>query len=75
MKKLLFIMNPNAGVRRANRFLTEILTVFNRADYDVQVSITAGPGDAAKTAARLVEHFGADTLLIMERQPESISSA
>ena len=31
MKKLLFIMNPNAGVRRANRFLTEILTVFNRA--------------------------------------------
>ena len=53
MKKLLFIMNPNAGVRRANRFLTEILTVFNRAGYDVQVSITAGPGDATETAARL----------------------
>lgn len=47
MKKLLFVMNPNAGVRRANRYLTEILTVFNRAGYDVQVYITAGPGDAA----------------------------
>ena len=37
MKKMLFVMNPNAGVRWANRYLTEILTVFNRADYAVDV--------------------------------------
>lgn len=52
MKKLLFVMNPNAGIRRANRYLTEILTVFNRAGYDVQTYITAGPGDAEETTAR-----------------------
>ena len=52
MKKMLFVMNPNAGVRRANRFLTEILTVFSRADYDVQTYITAGPGDATEMVAK-----------------------
>lgn len=46
MKKMLFIMNPYAGQRRANRYLADILTVFNRAGYDVTVYMTAGPGDA-----------------------------
>lgn len=48
MKKMLFIMNPYAGQRRANRYLTDILTIFNRAGYDVTVYMTAGPGDGAK---------------------------
>ena len=48
MKKMLFVMNPYAGLRKANRFLTEILGTFNRADYEVTVHITAGPGDGAK---------------------------
>ena len=48
MKKMLFILNPNAGMRKANKVLTEILAVFNRADYDVSVYITAGQGDAKK---------------------------
>ena len=52
MKKMLFVMNPNAGVRRANRYLTEILTVFNRADYAVDVYITAGQGDATRVVAQ-----------------------
>lgn len=46
MKKMLFVMNPYAGQRRANRYLADILTVFNRAGYDVTVYMTAGPGDA-----------------------------
>ena len=28
MKKLLFILNPRAGQRRANRFLPEIIRLF-----------------------------------------------
>ena len=46
MKKMLFIMNPYAGKRRANKYLTDILEMFNRADYLVTVHMTAGPGDA-----------------------------
>ena len=52
MKKMLFVKNPNAGERRANRYLTEILTVFNRADYAVDVYITAGQGDATRVVAQ-----------------------
>ena len=45
MKKLLFIMNPQAGMKKANRFLVEIITIFNRAGYDVMTYMTAAPGD------------------------------
>lgn len=48
MKKMLFVMNPNAGTRRAGRVLTEILSVFNRAGYDVSVYITEAAGDATR---------------------------
>lgn len=61
MKKLLFIMNPFAGQRRANRYLTDILTLFNRAGYDVTVYMTAGPGDGA----RMVEEKATDMDLIV----------
>ncbi len=45
MKKLLFVMNPYAGMRKANRCLTEIIDIFNRADYRVDIHMTAGSGD------------------------------
>ena len=48
MKKLLFIMNPKAGTRKANKLLPEILSVFNRAGYLACVHITQGPGDGAR---------------------------
>jgi YegS/Rv2252/BmrU family lipid kinase len=50
MKKMLFIMNPKAGQRKANKYLAEILTIFNRAGYLVEVFMTAGPGDGAQMA-------------------------
>ncbi len=50
VKKLLLIVNPYAGMRRVNRYLTEIIDVFNRAGYQVQVHITNGRGDAAEQA-------------------------
>ena len=46
MKKMLFVMNPYAGVRRAARYLTEILSVFNRAGYEVMTHMTSATGDA-----------------------------
>lgn len=46
MKKLLFIINPCAGQRKANRQLADIISVFNRADYDVLTYITQSHGDA-----------------------------
>lgn len=46
MKKLLFVMNPYAGQRKANRHLAEIIEIYNRAGYEVQTYMTAGPGDA-----------------------------
>ena len=61
MKKMLFIMNPNAGQRRANKFLPEILQLFNKADYETLVYVTSARGDA--TAA--VERNGKDVDIIV----------
>ncbi len=47
MKQMLFVMNPYAGMRKANKVLTEILEVFNRAGYLVHVYTTASQGDGA----------------------------
>ena len=52
MKKMLFVMNPYAGTRKANRQLADILTVFNRAGYCVEAYMTAGPGDGEKTVVK-----------------------
>lgn len=48
MKKMLFVMNPYAGTQKANRYLADILSIFNRAGYEVITYMTAGPGDAAR---------------------------
>ena len=53
MKKMLFIMNPCSGQKRANRYLPEILSMYNRAGYDITVHMTAGPGDGDQTVRRL----------------------
>ena len=46
MKSMLFVGNPNAGQRRAKRYLSEILSIFNQAGYQVQVHITSRQGEA-----------------------------
>jgi YegS/Rv2252/BmrU family lipid kinase len=51
MKKMLFIMNPYSGTRKANRYLCDIISLFNQADYEVNIRMTAGPGDATLFAA------------------------
>ncbi len=53
MKKLLFIMNPFAGQKKANKHLCDILLMFTQAGYDITTVMTTGTGSAAKTAQRL----------------------
>ena len=50
MKKMLFIMNPFAGVKRANRHLADILLTFTQAGYEVITHMTLGRGDATAVA-------------------------
>ena len=57
MKRMLFIVNPCAGKRRVKRFLADILEIFNRAGFRVEVHMTAAQGDAAQIVQeRAAEH-------------------
>ena len=57
MKKMLFVMNPFAGTRKANRQLADILSIFNRDGYDVTAYMTAGQGDATQLVAQRAGEF------------------
>lgn len=61
MKHLLLILNPTSGMRKAARNLTDIISVFNRADYDTHVYVTACHGDASKA----VHQFGSEADIIV----------
>jgi YegS/Rv2252/BmrU family lipid kinase len=61
MKKMLFVMNPYSGLRRASRYLADIVAMFNRADYEVTLHMTSCQGDAT----RVVEERCADKDLIV----------
>ena len=53
MKRLLLIMNPASGTKKANPHLSEILSIFGQADYECIVRMTQKRGDAVEfTAAR-----------------------
>ena len=51
MKKMLFIMNPISGQKKAAKFLPEIISLFNRANYEVITYLTGCQGDATQMAA------------------------
>lgn len=57
MKKLLILMNPCSGKKRANRALADIISVFNRGGYDVTTYMTAARGDATAVAAQRAGEF------------------
>ena len=50
-KKLLFIMNPKAGVMLAPKYMASIIESFSGAGYLTQVLMTTGKGDARDFAA------------------------
>jgi len=45
-KKLLLIMNPLAGTKKANRYLTDILVLFGKNGYRCEVYLTEAAGEA-----------------------------
>lgn len=57
MKRVFFVMNPCAGMRKANKILPDILAQFNRADFEVAVYITACQGDARQEVCRRAKEF------------------
>ncbi len=59
MKKLLLIVNPCSGKKKANRVLTDIIGVFNRGGFDVSAYMTAARGDATEVVAARAAEFDA----------------
>lgn len=55
MKKLLLIINPCAGQKKAKKHLAEIIDIFNRADFTVITHITSGSGDAEAACLRYAD--------------------
>lgn len=55
LKKMLFILNPMAGTKKANKQMTEILSEFNRDGYLVSTWVTQEPGDARKAAMEMAK--------------------
>lgn len=56
MKKMLFVMNPCSGQKRANRLLPDILSLYSGAGYDVTVHMTQGPGDGGQAVERMAPY-------------------
>lgn len=52
MKKMLFIVNPRSGREQIKTRLLEILDLFSKNGYQVQVHITQSPKDATAIAAQ-----------------------
>lgn len=50
MKRLLLIINPNAGTKRANKYLTDILFLFEKYGYRTDVRLTMSRGDGYSIA-------------------------
>ena len=55
-KKVLLVVNPCAGQKKAKRFLADMINVLNRADYRVQTYITAAHGDCQQAIVRYADN-------------------
>ena len=61
MRKLLLLVNPNAGQRKVNKALADIIGIFNESGYEVTVFLTTGPG----SGTRIVEERAKDYHLVV----------
>ena len=52
MKRLLFILNPQAGQRKANRFMPDMIRLFIEAGYMCEPYVTGAAGEATRVIAR-----------------------
>ena len=56
-RRLLLVLNPCAGQRRANRLMPEILRIFWDEGYRCEAYVTAGSGDATRYVAAHAAEF------------------
>ncbi|MBE5808668.1 MAG: YegS/Rv2252/BmrU family lipid kinase [Clostridiales bacterium] len=56
-KRMLLILNPSAGQRRANRVMPEIIRTMNDNGYRCEVFVTADRGDATRVTAQSAQEF------------------
>lgn len=56
-KNLLLIMNPCAGTKKANKYLTDILVLFGKNGYKSEVYLTKASGDAKEYAMQNAGKF------------------
>lgn len=61
MKQLLLILNPIAGTKKADKKLSQIISVFNNAGYDTHVYVTS----CRKDAGNAVHIFGGQMDIIV----------
>ena len=52
MKKMLFIMHPFSGQKKAGKHLADILLLFNQAGYEVLTCMTTAPGSAVEIVGK-----------------------
>ena len=70
MKKLLFIINPKAGVKKNKHFVDDALEIFERAGYKVGVKYTKKRADGT----RIARDYGAKADLIAVSYTHLVSS-
>lgn len=56
MKRMLFLVNPCAGQKKAKRYLADIIDLFNRDGYIVLSHMTSQPGEGQKICKELAPH-------------------
>ena len=57
MKKLLLIMNPCSGTKKANHVLADIINILNRGGFDVTTYMTAARADATAVVSARASEF------------------
>ena len=57
MKDLLFVVNPQAGQRRVNRFMADIIRLFIENGYRCQTYVTGCAGEATKYLSECGQRF------------------
>lgn len=55
MKKLLLIINPASGRKKAEKHIDEIVSIFEQAQYQVELYLTSCRGDATEAVKKLTE--------------------
>ena len=56
-KKLLLILNPCSGQKKANKYIIDIISLFSKAGYDCTIPVTHCTGDASQYVADNASYY------------------